>query len=180
MAECTDWEPGCRTHNDCACMQKYQDWRGDWGHLELSSDSPDDISVIFVRVKRKGLQGFSIFFLPLLKNNEAGAEQHGSFGAAGELGKDNIVFANRQSIYVIGRDSACDVVVNQPSVSGRHFQIYKEIPDELHAIRVNISDISLNGTYVNGTLLKKGRRITSFYPKIPAFSRDAKSLSFTF
>lgn len=68
----------------------------------------------------------------------------------------SIVFMNRQSIYTFGRDSTCDMIVNKLSVSSRHFHIYKETINELHVVRVSISDTSLNGTFVNGVQLKRG------------------------
>lgn len=68
-----------------------------------------------------------------------------------------IPFKNRQSIYIFGRDENCDIIVNKPSISSRHFQIYKETLEELNVVRVNISDTSLNGTFVNGIHLKKGK-----------------------
>lgn len=67
----------------------------------------------------------------------------------------------RDRTYVIGRSPACDIVVNDPSVSGRHARL---IPD---VVGFRLSDLgSTNGTSVDGEKLTAGDRVLKGGEKI--------------
>eukprot|EP00002_Diphylleia_rotans_P009651 TRINITY_DN20015_c0_g1_i1.p1 TRINITY_DN20015_c0_g1~~TRINITY_DN20015_c0_g1_i1.p1 ORF type:complete len:465 (-),score=102.96 TRINITY_DN20015_c0_g1_i1:67-1461(-) len=60
----------------------------------------------------------------------------------------------RKKVTVFGRDPSCDACFSEdPRFSGRHFAITKDDDD------IVIEDTSMNGTFVNGTMLGKGNRM---------------------
>lgn len=66
----------------------------------------------------------------------------------------------RKAGYLIGRHAECDVVLNNPHISNRHCLIFKEScwHHELKCMQdlIFLEDFSSNGTYVNGTRVKRG------------------------
>jgi len=56
--------------------------------------------------------------------------------------------------YWIGASNACDIIVVNKHVSGKHFRIYKNIRGEVY-----IQDNSTNGTYLNGEPLQRGEYV---------------------
>jgi FHA domain/Zinc-ribbon containing domain len=63
------------------------------------------------------------------------------------------IFTISQGWTRIGRSSAADIRLDDPSVSRRHALIVSELPDSLRIL----DDRSLNGVFVNGEIVEWGR-----------------------
>lgn len=60
---------------------------------------------------------------------------------------------------VFGRRPECEVQIrDNPKVSGRHCRIYRQA-DETGAKKAYLEDLSTNGTFVNGSIVGKGKHV---------------------
>lgn len=80
---------------------------------------------------------------------------------------DQAMFAiNTISGLVVGRSRGADVQIGQdcqpPYISGEHFKVYFDVDynENPPIVRAKLHDSSMNGTYVNGTLIGKGNTCT--------------------
>uniref|UniRef100_A0A7S3JTW1 Uncharacterized protein n=1 Tax=Aureoumbra lagunensis TaxID=44058 RepID=A0A7S3JTW1_9STRA len=67
-------------------------------------------------------------------------------------------FGNKIDVYTIGRNSRCDIVLNDARISGFHCRIYRQLGRndlDLDCFLPFIEDISTNGTFVNNVRLIK-------------------------
>ena len=60
---------------------------------------------------------------------------------------------------VLGRSKSCDVVLRDNRVSSRHCAIFRVWQADSGVTNVFIEDSSVNGTYLNGVKVPKGRSI---------------------
>jgi len=60
--------------------------------------------------------------------------------------------SNQQAVYVIGRKSPSDILINDDKISSQHIQIVHNENNEIYLLDLN----SANGTFINGEQIKSG------------------------
>ena len=89
------------------------------------------------------------------------------FGGNGRLKLED---ENRD--YFLGRHSACDLIFESVQVSNRHCSITRVVQGSDPQVSLTlICDTSMNGTFVNGKLVGKGRHLPFFFFLQAWFSR---------
>jgi pSer/pThr/pTyr-binding forkhead associated (FHA) protein len=60
--------------------------------------------------------------------------------------------SNQQAVFVIGRKSPSDILINDDKISSQHIQIVHNENNEIYLLDLN----SANGTFINGEQIKSG------------------------
>ncbi|KAJ5073050.1 checkpoint kinase [Anaeramoeba ignava] len=86
---------------------------------------------------------------------------------------------NTIELITIGRDEKCNYRIDDKRISNYHCQIYRTI-DEFSTTKpfiIKLKDLSANGTYVNGSLVGKGKKVLLLHGDDISFvyTREPKS-----
>ncbi|RMZ82949.1 hypothetical protein DV737_g1759, partial [Chaetothyriales sp. CBS 132003] len=70
--------------------------------------------------------------------------------------RDRLAVGSPSSGYLVGRHPECDIIVDMPTVSNRHYVIFNESRDGRTVAM--LEDLSSNGTFVNEQILGRNKR----------------------